>query len=105
MNNQNNQYDLAIIAGPCSITPENTKEIINEIATIRTPDKERAIYGTRVVGLKSRTALDLNGEGMGIDSQAILHTLSITDSPIPKTFIELVLKPSCLNSLSFDRQN
>ncbi len=79
MNNQNNQYDLAIIAGPCSITPENTKEIINEIATIRTPDKERAIYGTRVVGLKSRTALDLNGEGMGIDSQAIQKALTLPE--------------------------
>ncbi|HVA96756.1 MAG TPA: hypothetical protein VND99_03810 [Candidatus Acidoferrales bacterium] len=71
MNKANNTYDLEIIAGPCSITPKNTEEIIDDIAAIRTPNGNRAIFGTRVVGLKSRTALDLEGEGMGIDSQAI----------------------------------
>ncbi|HWY80034.1 MAG TPA: hypothetical protein VNW29_06790 [Candidatus Sulfotelmatobacter sp.] len=73
-----NHYDLAIIAGPCSITPENTEEIINDIATIETPDGNRAIYGTRVVGLKSRTSLDLNDESMGIDSQVIQKALMMS---------------------------
>jgi len=75
---KNNLYDLEIIAGPCSITAENTEEVINEIAKITTPGGKRAILGTRVVGLKSRTALDLNGEGMGIDSQAIQKAMKLS---------------------------
>jgi hypothetical protein len=74
---KNDMYDLEIIAGPCSITPENTEEVINEIANIKTPDGKRAILGTRVVGLKSRTALDLTGEGMGIDSQAVQEAMKL----------------------------
>jgi hypothetical protein len=74
---KNNLYDLEIIAGPCSITVENTEEVINEIAKITTPDGKRAILGTRVVGLKSRTALDLSGDGMGIDSQAIQKAMKL----------------------------
>lgn len=69
------KYDLEIYAGPCSITPENALEIIKKTAKICTPNGKRAIYGTRVVGLKSRTALDLKGEGMGIDSQMIQQAL------------------------------
>lgn len=68
-------YDLEIYAGPCSITPENTEEVIAETAKITTPDGVRAIYGTRVVGLKSRTALDLKGDGMGIDSQVMQEVI------------------------------
>jgi hypothetical protein len=71
----NKQYDLEIIAGPCSITVENAEEIIKETAQIKTLDGKRAIYGTRVVGLKSRTDLDLIGDGMGIDSQVIQQIL------------------------------
>lgn len=76
MNKQKN-YDLEIFAGPCSITAENAEEIINVTSKITTPSGLRAIYGTRVVGLKSRTSMDLNGEGMGIDSQAIQHAHKI----------------------------
>jgi len=75
----NNNYDLTIIAGPCSITQENTEEIINEIAPITTPDGNRAIYGTRVVGLKSRTAL-AEGDGMGMDYEVIKQALSLPES-------------------------
>lgn len=75
----NNQYDLTIIAGPCSITPENTKEVIEEIAPIATPDGKRAIYGTRVVGLKSRTALASDGRGMGIDFDVINKSLTLSE--------------------------
>ena len=70
MTNQTKQYDLEVIAGPCSITLENAEEIINEIAPISINGK-RAIYGTRVVGLKSRTGMTLNGKGMGIDFERI----------------------------------
>jgi hypothetical protein len=75
----NKQYDLEIIAGPCSITPENTEEVINVTAQIKTPDGIRAIYGTRVVGLKSRTALDLKGDGMGIDSQVMQQAIKLPE--------------------------
>jgi hypothetical protein len=35
-----NEYDLEIIAGPCSITEDNVTEIIHEIAAIKTPQKK-----------------------------------------------------------------
>jgi len=79
MHNKNKNYDLEIIAGPCSITTENTEEIINEIAPITAPDGKRAIYGTRVVGLKSRTALITDGDGMGIDYEVINQAVRLTD--------------------------
>src|ERR1700760_2780883 len=74
------QFDLEIIAGPCSITPEKAEQIINETAQVKTPDGKRAIYGTRVVGLKSRTALDENGSGMGIDYDVIREALNLPES-------------------------
>ncbi|HSX08978.1 MAG TPA: hypothetical protein VLF93_02385 [Candidatus Saccharimonadales bacterium] len=76
----NKQYDLEIIAGPCSITPENAEQIINETAQVKTPDGKRAIYGTRVVGLKSRTALDTKGSGMGIDYEVVIKALSLPEN-------------------------
>jgi len=80
MNKANNTYNLEIIAGPCSIMSKNAEEVINEIAKIKTPDGKRAIFGTRVVGLKSRTSLDLEGDGMGIDSQAIQQAMKLPSS-------------------------
>jgi 3-deoxy-D-arabino-heptulosonate 7-phosphate (DAHP) synthase len=71
MNNNKIPYDLTIIAGPCSITDDNVEEIIHEIAPITTPSGSRAIYGTRVVGLKSRTALLKTDTAMGMDWAAI----------------------------------
>lgn len=69
---------LLIIAGPCSIDDHNIKEIY-AIADIEAAGK-RAIAGTRVVGLKSRTALDPAGEGMGIDYPAYVQNLQILSS-------------------------
>jgi 3-deoxy-D-arabino-heptulosonate 7-phosphate (DAHP) synthase len=73
--NKTQPYDLEIIAGPCSVTNENLHEIIEEIAPITTRDGKRAIYGTRVVGLKSRTALSADGKGMGMDYPIIQQCL------------------------------
>lgn len=84
------KYDLEIFAGPCSITSENAEEVIRVTAEIRTPEGTRAIYGTRVVGLKSRTALDLNGDGMGIDSQFIQHSLALSPTERKKIKIPSV---------------
>lgn len=73
----NKQYNLEIIAGPCSITEDNVSEIINEIASIKTHEGVPGIYGTRVVGLKSRTSLALDGAGMGLDYPVIKRALRL----------------------------
>lgn len=71
---------LTIIAGPCSVDEHNVKEI-REIAKIEAMDrsgqKKRAIAGTRVVGLKSRTDLDVKGDGMGMDFQIYQKNMKI----------------------------
>ncbi|MBI3887535.1 hypothetical protein HY310_00515 [Candidatus Microgenomates bacterium] len=72
-------YDLEIIAGPCSLTLENVNEIIDEIAPITTPQGTRAIYGARVVGLKSRTTLPANGKGIGLDYPVINEALGLSE--------------------------
>lgn len=62
-------HNLEIIAGPCSIDANNFQEIFT-IADISTKDGH-AISGTRVVGLKSRTAFDATGKGMGTDWESL----------------------------------
>ena len=56
---------IKIIAGPCSISKENAKEL-KEIASLN-KGTYRPIYGVRVVGLKSRTEFKNNTSYMGID--------------------------------------
>jgi hypothetical protein len=72
--------EVTIIAGPCSVDENNIKEI-HEIAEIEVKSrhgrKQRAVAGTRVVGLKSRTELDQNGEGMGMDFPAYKKNMEI----------------------------
>ncbi len=67
-------FDLEIFAGPCSINRENIRDIY-AIADIQVKSQrgelQRAIAGTRIVGLKSRTALSPNPEDMGIDYPTI----------------------------------
>jgi len=61
---------VSIIAGPCSVDENNIQEI-HKIAEItvqnRLGHRQKAVSGTRVVGLKSRTDLDATGDGMGMD--------------------------------------
>jgi 3-deoxy-D-arabino-heptulosonate 7-phosphate (DAHP) synthase len=71
-------FDLEIIAGPCSLTAENAREIMYEIADVTTPGGQRAIFGTRAVGLKSRTAFDSSGFGAGMDFYMIQECLRLT---------------------------
>ncbi|MBP9759439.1 hypothetical protein KBD45_07130 [Candidatus Dojkabacteria bacterium] len=66
---------LRIIAGPCSVDEKNIEEIY-QIAEM-TINGNKSIWGTRVVGLKSRTALDINGNGMGIDFKAFEKNMDI----------------------------
>jgi len=65
---------LKIIAGPCSMDKENIEEIY-QIAEIKVAGKY-AIWGTRLVGLKSRTNFVKSGEGMGIDFKNYLKNLN-----------------------------
>ncbi len=64
MTERRTNYNLEIIAGPCSAGPENIGEL-HQIADMGT------VSGVRVVGLKSRTDLNPTGEGMGIDFDVI----------------------------------
>ena len=64
---------LTIIAGPCSIDENNLKEVY-KIAEMKI-DNKRTIAGTRVVGLKSRTSLSLDGKNMGIDYPVFIKNL------------------------------
>lgn len=56
---------LKIIAGPCSIDNDNLDDIY-EIADLQL-NKKYIVWGTRVVGLKSRTNFNPYGQGMGLD--------------------------------------
>jgi len=67
--------NFTIIAGPCSIDSSNFEEVL-KIAKIKVGFK-RVIAGTRVVGLKSRSALDQAGVGMGMDYPVFKKNLGI----------------------------
>lgn len=72
--------DCTIIAGPCSVDEHNMKEIY-QIAEMEAKGQDgkarRAVAGTRVVGLKSRTELDATGKGMGMDYAEIEHNVKV----------------------------
>ncbi len=67
---------LKIIAGPCSVDEDNLKEIW-QIADLKV-NGYPAVFGTRVVGLKSRTIYHQKGEGMGIDFESFKKNLFST---------------------------
>lgn len=71
---------VTIIAGPCSVDNNNIDELFR-IADIRVTDSsnkiQRAIWGLRVVGLKSRTSMDSTGNGMGIDFSEYLYNTDL----------------------------
>ncbi|MFH0772977.1 MAG: hypothetical protein V1922_01565 [bacterium] len=78
---------LTIIAGPCSVDEHNIHEIY-QIAAITVLNK-RAIAGTRMVGLKSRTSLSIDGKNMGIDYPVFMRNLAkIIDGKPPSSFEE-----------------
>ena len=66
---------MKIIAGPCSVDRTNIEQV-REILSIKINGK-RAVAGTRIVGLKSRTTYNSNGNGMGMDFSAYNHNLKL----------------------------
>jgi len=65
--------DVFIIAGPCSINYNNIY-IIDDIANIEINNK-KVVFGTRIVGLKSRTEFHSDSKLMGIDCEIYLENL------------------------------
>jgi hypothetical protein len=78
MKTQMQNSELKIIAGPDSIDDYNLKEIY-EISEIKAFDKP-AIFGSRTVGLKSRTNFDSQNSDkgfMGFDFEVIMENFDI----------------------------
>ncbi|MCA9385961.1 hypothetical protein KC717_04925 [Candidatus Dojkabacteria bacterium] len=69
---------VRIIAGPCSIDEQNISEV-HQIAELSVKGKP-AIAGTRIVGLKSRTFIDISGNGMGMDYEAFMKNIAVLNS-------------------------
>ena len=90
---QNN--NVSIIAGPCSVDENNIHEIM-EISQMTITNsrgkKQKAVKGTRIIGLKSRTELSADGRGIGMDYAAYKENLSKIISGRPKS--ELAIPPS-----------
>ena len=86
---------VSIIAGPCSVDFDNLTDIF-KIAKIKVKNrfgrKQRAIFGTRVVGLKSRTSLSRDGRNMGIDFPIFRKNIDLLMKG--KSFNELKILPS-----------
>lgn len=102
-----NASDCMVIAGPCSVDEKNQKEII-EIAQMTVTNisskKQRAIAGTRIVGMKSRTELDPSGKGMGMDYPA--YTANLKHILAGKSLLDLELPPSARISIEiFEKTN
>lgn len=82
---ENNTHDqkVTIIAGPCSVDKNNIDQFFR-IANIRVTNSanktQRAIWGLRVVGLKSRTSMDNTGEGMGMDFHEYVYNAGLITS-------------------------
>ncbi|MBP9758999.1 hypothetical protein KBD45_04855 [Candidatus Dojkabacteria bacterium] len=75
-----NNNDLIIIAGPCSYDDSNLNVLyeLSQIQVIKkSGKKERATFGVRLVGLKSRTKIYKDGSFMGYDYDTYIRNLEI----------------------------
>lgn len=86
------KHDLTVIAGHCSFSPDHLGEL-HQIADLRIPDGRGGRYGpvraVRLVGLKSRTSFNEEGNGMGIDFPVIEKILmgGCTDEIPPSVLV------------------
>jgi hypothetical protein len=71
---------IDLIVGPCSINKKNVEDVLN-LSQIRVKnlrgESQRAIFGTRIVPLKSRTNHPETTEDGGIDRDAIMQNIMI----------------------------
>jgi 3-deoxy-D-arabino-heptulosonate 7-phosphate (DAHP) synthase len=71
---------VSIIAGPCSISERNFKDLY-ELSSMEVKNREgnaqRAIAGVRIVGVKSRTSYSYNKGSMGLDSEVLVENIEI----------------------------
>jgi len=69
---------ISIIAGPCSVDHYNIQEVL-EIAKMQVTNRQgktqKAVTGTRIVGMKSRTNLNPEKEWLGCDYQQVCQNL------------------------------
>ncbi len=83
MNEEADSQKVTIIAGPCSVNENNIHQLY-EIADIQIQNREgklqKAIWGIRTVGLKSRSSMNATGEGMGFDFAHYMHNVRLVAS-------------------------
>jgi 3-deoxy-D-arabino-heptulosonate 7-phosphate (DAHP) synthase len=76
MNKKVDAQKVTIVAGPCSVNEENIQQLYT-IADIEVHNRsgllQKAIWGIRTVGLKSRSSMNTTGEGMGFDFLNYMH--------------------------------
>lgn len=75
-----NRSGLEIIAGPCSINRQNIQEIyqLADLTIVNLHgERQRALWGTRVVGLKSRSEHNIDPKKVGIDQAVIEKNIII----------------------------
>jgi hypothetical protein len=95
MDTEKQNQKVTIIAGPCSVNPNNVPQLYS-IAQIeienRKGEKQKAIWGVRVVGLKSRSSMNATGDGMGMDFHEYMHNAKVFTGHGPVS--DLVTTPS-----------
>ncbi|MFA6513471.1 MAG: hypothetical protein WCT34_04770 [Patescibacteria group bacterium] len=95
MNAQILNKKLTIIAGPCSVDQDNIDDILR-IAEIKVSNRfgriQRAVFGTRVIGLKSRRSLSKDGKNMGIDFPIFRKNIDLLNQG--KSINDLKILPS-----------
>jgi hypothetical protein len=80
MNSNIKNSEVSIIAGPCSISEKNFKDLY-ELSDMEVKNRngnvQKAISGVRIVGVKSRTSFSYNKGSMGLDSEVLVENIEI----------------------------
>lgn len=78
--NERGGVPVDLIVGPCSINENNIQEVL-KLSQIQVRNlkglAQPALFGTRIVGLKSRTAYNPTGQDMGIDFDVLMQNMLI----------------------------
>jgi len=80
MNTKIKNTQVSIIAGPCSISEKNFKDLY-ELSSMEVVSRDgiaqKAIAGVRIVGVKSRTSYSYNKGSMGLDSEVLVENIEM----------------------------